>query len=205
MWQFCHINANHAIYSHAPLLLSPTKLCFIILFPWSCFLCCFLVIYRLYWEFSFPFISVKRFPIIDRRVYGAISESLWCWHNLVMFVPVFLTGSLSVLAGLLGCNHFHGAAVNYSSLLLEDGPGLLYVGAREAIYKLDTANISDTNISLSVSSASARICFILPNAAGLLIVVVHVCITAGMGSICWTEEAVPEQRKEQSGIAILDV
>ncbi|XP_051770502.1 semaphorin-4G [Ctenopharyngodon idella] len=57
--------------------------------------------------------------------------------------------------GLLGCNHFHGAAVNYSSLLLEDGPGLLYVGAREAIYKLDTANISDTNISLSLEWAAS--------------------------------------------------
>lgn len=180
---------------------------FVSLFCFHChvFFVAFYFIHRLCWEFSSPFISVKRFPIIDRRVYGAISGSLWCWHNLVMFVPVFVTGSLSALAGLLGCNHFHGAAVNYSSLLLEDGPGLLYVGAREAIYRLDTANISDTNISVSVSSASASTCFILPNAAGLLIVVVHVCITAGMGSICWTEEAVSEQRKEQSGIAILDV
>lgn len=135
-----------------------------------------------------------------------MAESLCCWHNLVMFVPVFLTGSLSVFAGLLGCNHFHGAAVNYSSLLLEDGPGLLYVGAREAIYKLDTANISDTNISFSVSSVSVTLSFYMfLYAPGLLIVVVHICLTAGMGSICWTEEAVSEQRKEQSGIAILDV
>uniref|UniRef100_A0A8C2CI17 Sema domain-containing protein n=1 Tax=Cyprinus carpio TaxID=7962 RepID=A0A8C2CI17_CYPCA len=56
---------------------------------------------------------------------------------------------------LLGCNRFHGAAVNYSSLLLEDGPGLLYVGAREAIYKLDTTNISDTDISLSLEWAAS--------------------------------------------------
>jgi len=76
-----------------------------------------------------------------------------------MFVPVFLTGSLRVFSGLLGCNHFRGAAVNYSSLLLEDGPGLLYVGAREAIYKLDTANISDTNISFSVGSVSVTLSF----------------------------------------------
>uniref|UniRef100_A0A8C2CAL0 Sema domain-containing protein n=1 Tax=Cyprinus carpio TaxID=7962 RepID=A0A8C2CAL0_CYPCA len=62
----------------------------------------------------------------------------------------------SKLAWLLGCNRFHGAAVNYSSLLLEDGPGLLYVGAREAIYKLDTTNISDTDISLSVTSAEQK-------------------------------------------------
>uniref|UniRef100_A0A671L777 Sema domain-containing protein n=1 Tax=Sinocyclocheilus anshuiensis TaxID=1608454 RepID=A0A671L777_9TELE len=72
-----------------------------------------------------------------------------------MFVPVFLTGSLSPFAGLLGCNHFRGAAVSYSSLLLEDGPGLLYVGAREAIYKLDTSNISDTSISLSLEWAAS--------------------------------------------------
>uniref|UniRef100_A0A672N6W4 Semaphorin 4G n=1 Tax=Sinocyclocheilus grahami TaxID=75366 RepID=A0A672N6W4_SINGR len=76
-------------------------------------------------------------------------------YVLVMFVPVFLTGSLSPFAGLLGCNHFRGAAVNYSSLLLEDGPGLLYVGAREAIYKLDTSNISDTSISLSLEWAAS--------------------------------------------------
>ncbi|XP_073684178.1 semaphorin-4G [Garra rufa] len=57
--------------------------------------------------------------------------------------------------GLLGCNRFRGAAVNYSSLLLEDGPGLLYVGAREAIYKLDTTNISDINISLSLEWAAS--------------------------------------------------
>ncbi|XP_026115877.1 semaphorin-4G-like [Carassius auratus] len=57
--------------------------------------------------------------------------------------------------GLLGCNHFRGAAVNYSSLLLEDGPGLLYVGAREAIYKLDTSNISDTSISVSLEWAAS--------------------------------------------------
>uniref|UniRef100_A0A8C1ZLG2 Semaphorin-4G n=1 Tax=Cyprinus carpio TaxID=7962 RepID=A0A8C1ZLG2_CYPCA len=47
------------------------------------------------------------------------------------------------------------AAVNYSSLLLEDGPGLLYVGAREAIYKLDTTNITDTDISLSLEWAAS--------------------------------------------------
>lgn len=76
-----------------------------------------------------------------------------------MFVLVFLTGSLSPFAGLLGCNHFRGAAVNYSSLLLEDGPELLYVGAREAIYKLDTSNISDTSISLTVSSTFVTIFF----------------------------------------------
>uniref|UniRef100_A0A671PGT5 Semaphorin-4G-like n=1 Tax=Sinocyclocheilus anshuiensis TaxID=1608454 RepID=A0A671PGT5_9TELE len=36
------------------------------------------------------------------------------------------------------------------------GPGLLYVGAREAIYKLDTTNISDTDVSLSVTSSDQK-------------------------------------------------
>ncbi|KAK1794019.1 hypothetical protein P4O66_010928 [Electrophorus voltai] len=44
--------------------------------------------------------------------------------------------------GLLGCNHFHGSAINYSTLLLEDEAGILYVGAREALYALNLANIS---------------------------------------------------------------
>ncbi|TSK14773.1 Semaphorin-4G [Bagarius yarrelli] len=42
---------------------------------------------------------------------------------------------------LLDCNHFRGQTVNYSILLLEDRAGILYVGAREALFALDTANI----------------------------------------------------------------
>ncbi|TRY90718.1 hypothetical protein DNTS_028985 [Danionella cerebrum] len=56
---------------------------------------------------------------------------------------------------LLGCNHFHGAALNYSSLLIEEGAGVLYVGAREAIYKLDSANISNSNVSLTLEWAAS--------------------------------------------------
>ncbi|XP_062859798.1 semaphorin-4G [Trichomycterus rosablanca] len=44
--------------------------------------------------------------------------------------------------GLWESNHFSGSTVNYSTLLLEDGTATLYVGAREALYALDAANIS---------------------------------------------------------------
>uniref|UniRef100_A0A8C5CVW9 Semaphorin 4G n=1 Tax=Gadus morhua TaxID=8049 RepID=A0A8C5CVW9_GADMO len=37
---------------------------------------------------------------------------------------------------------FTGSVQNYSTLLLDEGAGLLYVGGRGAIYALDTANIS---------------------------------------------------------------
>lgn len=93
------------------------------------------------------FIAVNRF----RRQKRSVSTSVFLSLTQCSHVPVFLTGSLSLPAGLLGCNRFHGAAVNYSSILLEDGSGFLYVGAREAIYKMDATNITATNNTLSVS------------------------------------------------------
>ncbi|KAJ7987527.1 hypothetical protein DPEC_G00327420 [Dallia pectoralis] len=44
--------------------------------------------------------------------------------------------------GLLGCQRFSSRSQNYSTLLLEEDNGVLYVGARGALYALDTANIS---------------------------------------------------------------
>ncbi|CAL8379880.1 unnamed protein product, partial [Gadus morhua 'NCC'] len=44
--------------------------------------------------------------------------------------------------GVLGRQRFTGSVQNYSTLLLDEGAGLLYVGGRGAIYALDTANIS---------------------------------------------------------------
>ena len=56
--------------------------------------------------------------------------------------------------GLLGCERFQGSVVNYSTLLLEEkqapeggeesegGGGVLYVGARGAVYALPASNIS---------------------------------------------------------------
>ncbi|XP_071757970.1 semaphorin-4G [Centroberyx gerrardi] len=44
--------------------------------------------------------------------------------------------------GLLGSERFSGSSQNYSTLLLEEEAGLLYVGGRGAVYALDTSNIS---------------------------------------------------------------
>ncbi|XP_062382115.1 semaphorin-4G isoform X2 [Sardina pilchardus] len=52
--------------------------------------------------------------------------------------------------GLLGCNRFRGSALNYSALLLEEEAGVLYAGAREAIYALDIANISAPRANHSI-------------------------------------------------------
>uniref|UniRef100_A0A671YAL7 Semaphorin 4G n=1 Tax=Sparus aurata TaxID=8175 RepID=A0A671YAL7_SPAAU len=45
-------------------------------------------------------------------------------------------------AGLLGSSRFAGSSQNYSTLLLEEASGLLYVGGRGALYALNTSNIS---------------------------------------------------------------
>ncbi|XP_030626580.1 semaphorin-4G [Chanos chanos] len=50
--------------------------------------------------------------------------------------------STTVFNDLSGCLRFRGSAVNYSTLLLEEGTGLLYVGARGAAYALQAANIT---------------------------------------------------------------
>ncbi|KAL2077955.1 hypothetical protein ACEWY4_025640 [Coilia grayii] len=52
--------------------------------------------------------------------------------------------------GLLGCNRFSGSAQNYSTLLLEEEAGVLYTGAREAIFALDTTNISSLRTNHSI-------------------------------------------------------
>ncbi|XP_029564397.1 semaphorin-4G isoform X2 [Salmo trutta] len=44
--------------------------------------------------------------------------------------------------GLLGCQRFSSPSQNYSTLLLEEDNGVLYVGARGALYALDSTNIS---------------------------------------------------------------
>ncbi|GAA6071590.1 semaphorin-4G, partial [Tachysurus ichikawai] len=58
-------------------------------------------------------------------------------------------------AGLLGCNLFRAQTVNYSTLLLEDGADILYVGAREALYALDTSNISAIRTNSSIDWAAS--------------------------------------------------
>ncbi|XP_073345152.1 semaphorin-4G [Pagrus major] len=44
--------------------------------------------------------------------------------------------------GLLGSTRFTGSSQNYSTLLLEEASGLLYVGGRGALYALNTSDIS---------------------------------------------------------------
>ncbi|XP_051531014.1 semaphorin-4G-like [Myxocyprinus asiaticus] len=94
-------------------------------------------------------------PDVILVVLGCLIPITWSFP----FGPVLdldVTARVTVhINGLLGCNHFQGAAVNYSTLLLEDGQGLLYVGAREAIYALDTSNISATNSTLSLDWAAS--------------------------------------------------
>ncbi|KAI5606805.1 semaphorin-4G, partial [Silurus asotus] len=46
---------------------------------------------------------------------------------------------------LWGCRRFSGSALNYSTLLLEEEPGLLYVGARGALFALQASNISSSS------------------------------------------------------------
>ncbi|XP_032357625.1 semaphorin-4G [Etheostoma spectabile] len=46
--------------------------------------------------------------------------------------------------GVLGRASFIGSSQNYSTLLLEEGAGLLYVGGRGALHALNTSNISTT-------------------------------------------------------------
>lgn len=45
-------------------------------------------------------------------------------------------------AGLSGSSRFSGSSQNYSSLLLEEEAGLLYVGGRGVLYALNSTDIS---------------------------------------------------------------
>lgn len=58
-------------------------------------------------------------------------------------------------AGLLGSARFTGSSQNYSTLLLEEEAGLLYVGGRGALYALNTSNVS-TPANLTVSAKTLR-------------------------------------------------
>ncbi|KAF0025731.1 hypothetical protein F2P81_022612 [Scophthalmus maximus] len=44
--------------------------------------------------------------------------------------------------GLLGSARFNGSSGNYSTFLLEEEAGLLYVGGRGALYALNTSNVA---------------------------------------------------------------
>lgn len=57
-------------------------------------------------------------------------------------------------AELSGVRRFSTRALNYSTLLLEDNRGILYVGARGAIFALNSSNVADGS-HRTVSQASA--------------------------------------------------
>ncbi|XP_041125017.1 semaphorin-4G-like [Polyodon spathula] len=59
-------------------------------------------------------------------------------------VDVDVTPRTTILcSGLLGAQRFSSSALNYSTLLLEDKTGILYVGARGTLFALNTSNIAD--------------------------------------------------------------
>uniref|UniRef100_A0A8C8M8K5 Uncharacterized protein n=1 Tax=Oncorhynchus tshawytscha TaxID=74940 RepID=A0A8C8M8K5_ONCTS len=79
----------------------------------------------------------------------------------------FLTFSLSLSLippvlnlppGLLGCRRFQSSVVNYSTLLLEEDKGLLYVGARGAAFSLNATDISDSTIEWEASTVQKQQC-----------------------------------------------
>lgn len=61
-----------------------------------------------------------------------------------------------ISAGLLGSARFTGSSRNYSTLLLEEAAGLLYVGGRGALYALNTSNISTPGHN-AVSTKTLRV------------------------------------------------
>uniref|UniRef100_A0A674B873 Semaphorin 4G n=1 Tax=Salmo trutta TaxID=8032 RepID=A0A674B873_SALTR len=60
--------------------------------------------------------------------------------------------------GLLGCRRFQSSVVNYSTLLLEEDRGLLYVGARGAVFSLNATDISDSTIEWEASTEQKQQC-----------------------------------------------
>uniref|UniRef100_A0A671TCK6 Semaphorin-4G-like n=1 Tax=Sinocyclocheilus anshuiensis TaxID=1608454 RepID=A0A671TCK6_9TELE len=59
-------------------------------------------------------------------------KCLW----ILLWIKYFFNWSVLCVSGLLGLRRFRGSTLNYSLLLLEEGAGLLYVGARGALYAL---------------------------------------------------------------------
>uniref|UniRef100_W5KY79 Semaphorin 4G n=1 Tax=Astyanax mexicanus TaxID=7994 RepID=W5KY79_ASTMX len=96
-----------------------------------------------------------RLSTFTLAVLCSLASALWAFP----FGPVLeldVTPRTTVpVSGLLGCNRFQGLAVNYSTLLLEDGAGMLYVGAREAVYALNLFNISVTRNNTSMDWAAS--------------------------------------------------
>ncbi|KAL6487333.1 hypothetical protein MHYP_G00039590 [Metynnis hypsauchen] len=72
-------------------------------------------------------------------------SSLWA-YPIRPPLDLDITPRSTVLSnGLWGCRRFSGTALNYSTLLLEEEAGVLYVGARGALYALQADNISNSS------------------------------------------------------------
>uniref|UniRef100_A0A8C5GGM1 Semaphorin-4G-like n=1 Tax=Gouania willdenowi TaxID=441366 RepID=A0A8C5GGM1_GOUWI len=80
---------------------------------------------------------------------------MWIWGELLALLLVLhcatsyvVTEILNLLfcvlyfPDLFGVSRFNGSSMNYSTLLLEEDPGLLFVGGRGALYALNITNIS---------------------------------------------------------------
>uniref|UniRef100_A0A3P8RV13 Semaphorin 4G n=1 Tax=Amphiprion percula TaxID=161767 RepID=A0A3P8RV13_AMPPE len=68
-----------------------------------------------------------------------------------------LTPCAVCFSGMLGSSRFTGSSLNYSTLLLEEDVGLLYVGSRGSVYALNTSNIS-TPIDWDASPEQKKQC-----------------------------------------------
>lgn len=64
------------------------------------------------------------------------------WAGSDFSVLLFLN-DLFVSSDLTAARHFSSSTQNYTTLLLEDEKGILYVGARGAIFSLNASNIAD--------------------------------------------------------------
>uniref|UniRef100_A0A8C2KA64 Semaphorin-4G-like n=1 Tax=Cyprinus carpio TaxID=7962 RepID=A0A8C2KA64_CYPCA len=67
-------------------------------------------------------------------------KCLW----ILLWIKYFFNWSVLCVSGLLGLRRFRGSTLNYSLLLLEEEAGVLYVGARGALYALQASDISSS-------------------------------------------------------------
>lgn len=66
--------------------------------------------------------------------------------RILLWIKNFFNWSVLCVSGLLGLRRFRGSTLNYSLLLLEEEAGLLYVGARGALYALQASDISSSSL-----------------------------------------------------------
>uniref|UniRef100_A0A672KDJ5 Sema domain-containing protein n=1 Tax=Sinocyclocheilus grahami TaxID=75366 RepID=A0A672KDJ5_SINGR len=71
-----------------------------------------------------------------------LMKCLW----FLLWIKYFFNWSVLCVSGLLGLRRFRGSTLNYSLLLLEEEAGVLYVGARGALYALQASDISNSSL-----------------------------------------------------------